>query len=357
MDRGRIILDLPTAEFLQQIEIIESVGETVPQVTRLFWEMRRKRIWNGPLPATIAQTRENMPSILKQRFQSARARTSPQSEVAKQDGADQILVENLSHVYPDGTWAVNGASMRVTEGEYLAIVGQNGSGKTTLVKHFNGLLKPTSGIIRILGIDVPSDRVRELARHVGYVFQNPDHQLFCNTVLDELMFGPRHLGVDAKQAEEEARRIMAAMGLSMWEHEHPFFLGKGQRRRLAVGSVLTINPEILIVDEPTTGQDWRGSKEMMALFDQLNKEKGKTVIVITHNMRLVAEHCKRVIIISGGRILYDGPVREAFSKEEILKEAFLSAPQITRFAREVLGIGHAEELPLTIEETLAMLGQ
>jgi energy-coupling factor transporter ATP-binding protein EcfA2 len=169
------------------------------------------------------------------------------------------------------------------------------------------------------------------------------------------MFGPRQLGLDLKQVEEEARRIMDAMGLTPWKHEHPFFLGKGQRRRLAVGSVLSIDPQILIVDEPTTGQDWRGSKEMMALFDQLNRDRGKTVIVITHNMRLVAEHCKRVIVMSGGKILYDGGVREAFSKEDMLKEAFLSPPQVTRFARETLKVDCADSLPLTIDETLAMI--
>jgi len=357
MSKGRITLDLPTTEFLEQVEAIESVGETVPQITRLFWELRGKRIWDGQLPATISQARQRMTSTLKERFLVPRQRTRSVPEAGKGDEEYQIAAESVSHIYPDGTLAVNGANLRIAEGEYLAIVGQNGSGKTTLVKHFNGLLKPTSGRIRVAGIDVPGDRVRELARHVGYVFQNPDHQLFCNTVFDELMFGPRQLGLDQKQAEEEARQIMDAMGLSPWEHEHPFFLGKGQRRRLAVGSVLSINPEILIVDEPTTGQDWRGSKEMMSLFDQLNKERRKTVIVITHNMRLVAEHCRRVIVMSRGRILYNGSAREAFSRQDILEQAFLSPPQVTRFAREILGVDRAGELPLTIEETLAMIGK
>ncbi len=351
MDKGRIILDLPATQFLEHVEAIESVGESVPQVTRLFWELRRRRIWEGQLPATLDEARDRI-SSLKKRFLADRQTIRPQP---KEIGVDQIVAKNVSHIYPDGTLAVNDASLRIGKGEYLAIVGQNGSGKTTLVKHFNGLLKPTSGGIRVAGIDVPGDQVRELTRHVGYVFQNPDHQLFCNTVFDELMFGPRQLGLDPRRAEDEARRIMDAMGLSPWEHEHPFFLGKGQRRRLAVGSVLSVDPEILIVDEPTTGQDWKGSKEMMTLFDQLNRDRGKTVIVITHNMRLVAEHCKRVIVMSRGRILYDGPVREAFSKDDMLREAFLSPPQVTRFARETLKVDRADELPLTIDEALAMM--
>lgn len=356
MNRGKIALDLPTAEFLERVEAIESVGETVPQVTRLFWELRRKRIWDGQLPATLDQARLRLPSALKDRFLAGRPRITSQPKSATYDEVDQVVAENLSHIYPDGTSAVSSVNLRIAKGEYLAIVGQNGSGKTTLVKHFNGLLKPTSGRVRAAGIDVPGHRVRELARHVGYVFQNPDHQLFCNTVFDELMFGPRQLGLDPNQAEEEVRRLMDAMGLTPWENEHPFFLGKGQRRRLAVGSVLSINPEILIVDEPTTGQDWRGSKEIMTLFDELNREKGKTVIVITHNMRLVAEHCRRVVVMSKGKILYDGPVREAFSKEDMLEGAFLSPPQVTRFAREILKIDRVDELPLTIDEALGMVG-
>jgi energy-coupling factor transport system ATP-binding protein len=221
MNKGRIALDLPTAEFLEQVEAIESVGETVPQITRLFWELRRKRIWDGQLPATIDQTRDRMSSTLKERFLAPRQRATSLAEAGKRNEGCQIVAESVSHIYPDGTLAVAGANLCIAEGEYLAIVGQNGSGKTTLVKHFNGLLKPTSGRIRVAGIDVPGDRVRELARHVGYVFQNPDHQLFCNTVFDELMFGPRQLGLHQKQAEEEARQIMGAMGLSPWEHEQP----------------------------------------------------------------------------------------------------------------------------------------
>lgn len=356
MNEGRIVLDLPATEFLEEVEMIEKVGETVPQISRLFMELRRKRIWDGALPATLDQAGERLPSALRDRFVSGKQRiirTKPNSE--SHGEADQIVAENLSYIYPDGTLAVSGANLCIGKTEYVAIVGQNGSGKTTLVKHFNGLLKPTGGRARVAGIDIPGDRVRELARHVGYVFQNPDHQLFCNTVFDELMFAPRQLGLDVAQAEEEARRIMNALGLSPWKNEHPFFLGKGQRRRLAVGSVLSINPEILIVDEPTTGQDWKGSKEMMSLFDELNRNGGKTVIVITHNMRLVAEHCKRVVVMSRGRILYDGSVREAFSKDDLMRETFLSPPQVTRFARATLKIESADELPLTMEEALAMV--
>lgn len=354
MNRGRIELDLPKAEFLEHVEDIEKTGETLPQITKLFWNLKKEGIWDGAFPFTLEQAMDSLPSDVGSRIKRALSEKRFSIDDRYQLGQeDQVSVDNLTYIYPDGTMALNDVSLQIKKGEYVAIVGQNGSGKTTLVKHFNGLLMPTRGRLEVNGISIPGDRIRELPKHVGNVFQNPDHQLFSNTVLQELMFGPLQLGLDKDKAEQEARKVMDILNLTEWANEHPFFLGKGQRRRLAVGSVLTTNPETFIVDEPTTGQDWRGSKEMMMLFDQLNKERGITLVVITHNMRLVAEHCPRVIVMSKGRILYDGLSRQLFARRDILKEAFLSAPQITEFVREFSN--GTQELPLTVEETMPLL--
>lgn len=241
-----------------------------------------------------------------------------------------IKVEDLTYVYKDGTLALDGVDLSVSEGEFIGLIGQNGSGKTTLAKCVAGLLKPTRGRILIYGRDTRNMRVKELATLVGYVFQNPDHQIFNSTVFDELAFGPRNLLLpeeDVKQRVLEAAKIV---GLSKeYFDQSPFFLPKGLRQRVAIGSILALRPRILIIDEPTTGQDWRQSLEIMDFLKKLN-EQGHTVIIITHEMEIVARYAKRTVVMSDGRIILDGPTSEVFFKSDILMRAFVRPPQIVR---------------------------
>ncbi|MEM3506943.1 MAG: ATP-binding cassette domain-containing protein [Candidatus Bathyarchaeia archaeon] len=254
------------------------------------------------------------------------------------DKSPIIIVENLTYIYPDGTLALNGINLKIYEGEFIGIIGQNGSGKTTLVKHFNGLLKPTKGRVIVESMDTGKATIAELSTKVGYVFQNPDHQISQSTVYDEVAFGPRNLGLSESEIKERVSSALKAVGIEKLSNRHPLLVSKGERQRIAIASVLAMKPKILIVDEPTTGQDYRQSKEIMELITSLNKE-GRTMIVISHNMKLIAEYVQRVIVFSQGKIILDGPTRYVFSQHEILKEAFIRPPQVTRLAKMLTNYG------------------
>jgi energy-coupling factor transport system ATP-binding protein len=260
-----------------------------------------------------------------------------------------IEIQSLHHTYPSGVEALRGIDVAIHAQEFVAIMGQNGSGKTTFVKHLNGLLKPTKGKVYVKGENSTKKRVSELARDVGYVFQNPDHQIFCETVETEVSFGPNNLGLEEAHVMRRVQEALAAVGLLEYRDVNPKQLSKGQRQRLAVASVLSMNPSILIVDEPTTGQDYRDSIEMLNLVKRLNDD-GCTILFITHDMQLIAKYAQRVIVFHDGKILLHKSTREAFSETEILKQTFLSPPSITLLAQRFNTL--YPDTVLTVEEML-----
>lgn len=265
-----------------------------------------------------------------------------------------IEVRGLTHSYGGGRPAVDRADLLLRRGEYVAIIGQNGSGKTTLVKHFNGLLRPTGGEVLVSGEPAAARPLRSLAQHVGYVFQNPDHQIFAPTVAEEVAFSPRNFGLDEEQVAARVAESLAAVGLSGREQDDPFSLTKGGRQRVAVASVLAGRPQVLIFDEPTTGLDERESRSMMALIDRLN-QAGHTIVLITHAMWLAAEYAHRVIVMHQGKILLDAPSRSAFAQTETLHRAAIAPPQIVRLS-QCLGSLRLGGVPaLTVSELLQAL--
>jgi energy-coupling factor transport system ATP-binding protein len=243
-----------------------------------------------------------------------------------------IVCEDLWHVYPNGVEALRGVSLTVNEGEYVAFVGQNGSGKTTLVKHFNGLLKPTRGTVKVGGKDTKEVKVSALSRTVGYVFQNPDDMLFCSSVEEEIAFGPKMVGYPEDETKQKVDQIITDLGLEPLRDAHPFALSLGDRQRLAVACVLSLDPELFVFDEPTTGQDYFGGESIMKLIDQLYV-KGKTIIIITHDMNLVAEHAKRVVVMSKGQAVLDGTPERVYSNTSELTKLSLRPPQVTVLAQ------------------------
>lgn len=251
-----------------------------------------------------------------------------------------ILTENLVYEYSGGVRALNGVSVQIGEGEFVAIIGQNGAGKTTLVKHFNGLLKPTSGRCVVAGEDTKERKVTELARLVGYVFQNPDHQIFSDTIEKEIEFGPKNLGLEKDEIERRIKEAAEAVGLSDCLDQHPLTLSKGDRQRLAIASVIAMKPKVIVIDEPTTGQDYEGGRRIMSLVTSLHSS-GHSLILISHNMELVAEYAHRVIVMCGGEILLDGSPAEVFGEPDVLARTFLEPPQITRIAQRL-------EIPETV---------
>jgi energy-coupling factor transport system ATP-binding protein len=238
----------------------------------------------------------------------------------------------LSFAYAADAPVLDAINLAIAAGEFVAIVGQNGSGKTTLAKHLVGLLKPSSGVVLLAGRDRAAMRPAETAPQAGYVFQNPDHQLFAATVEDEVAFGPRNFGLDALEVERRVAEVLRAVDLADARQRDPFLLGKGERQRLAVASVLALRPRLLILDEPTTGLDYREQRRMMSLVADLNRA-GIAIVIITHTPWLVAEYARRVVLLRKGRVRFDGSVREFFTQDALLRESSFRPPEITILAR------------------------
>lgn len=263
-----------------------------------------------------------------------------------------VDVRDLTFVYPDGTLALSNVSLVIHEGEFLAFIGQNGSGKTTLSKNISGLLKPTSGEVLLYGRSTKQMKIRDLATTVGYVFQNPDHQIFNMTVYDEIAFGPRNLLLPEEEVRERVEEAAKIVGLrEEYMEESPFFLPKGLRQRVAIASILALRPKIIIVDEPTTGQDWKQSIEIMDFLKHLNS-LGHTIIIVTHEMEIVARYAERTVVMAEGRKLLDGPTNEVFAQVEILKKAFVKPPQPTRAAHALSRYGVRKDV-LSVEELVS----
>jgi len=252
-----------------------------------------------------------------------------------------VEIRDLSFSYPGGPRVLDGISLTIEPGEFLAIIGQNGSGKTTLAKHIVGLLRPGPGKILLSGNDRASMRPAETAQQAGYVFQNPDHQIFAASVEDEVAFGPRNFGLDAEEVERRSAEVLQAVALEDARKSDPFLLSKGERQRLAVASVLALRPHLLILDEPTTGLDYREQRRMMALVSELNRS-GIAIVMITHTPWLVAEYARRVVLMRRGKKLFDGPVREFFAHEELLRSSSFRPPEVAalgrRFGVSTLGV-------------------
>lgn len=263
-----------------------------------------------------------------------------------------LRTSEVSFVYEGGHQALFDVDVAIDAGEFVALVGQNGSGKTTLAKHFNGILRPTSGRVTIDDADVADQSTTSLASRIGYCYQNPDHQIFSHTVRAELEFGPKNLGVDDDVVRERVDRLLDIVGLQEMADSYPFGLSRGERQKVAVASVLAMEPEVVIVDEPTTGLDWLGGQAMMDIIRSMHDD-GRTVIVITHDMHLVAEYAERVIVMADGRKVADGPPGTVFREDAAMERASLRPPQVFRMSRlvpELLGDGS-----LTVEDAVAHL--
>lgn len=246
-----------------------------------------------------------------------------------------IEVEDVRFRYTTaGPEVLHGVDMVVERGEYLALIGQNGGGKTTLAKHVNGLLKPVSGAVRTMGVDTRAAPVAQLARTVGYVYQNPDHQIFAQRVRTEVAFGPRNLKLPPAEVDRRVDEALDLVGLRGYADDFAFALGRGNRQKLAVASVLAMSPPVLVVDEPTTGLDLQGSRGILDLLGAWNAD-GRTIVVITHDLAMVAERVPRTVVVSEGRILADGPTRRVLSDAPLLRRAFLRPPQVTRVAQRL----------------------
>jgi len=264
-----------------------------------------------------------------------------------------VSVHDLKFTYEGGVEAIRDVNLDIKRGEFIAIVGGNGSGKTTLAKNMNGLLRPTSGTVTVAGIPTSKQRVAALARVVGYAFQNPDHQLFCSSVEDEISFGPTNLGYSRDAVHDKVEKAIEAMNLEGIRKLPPLSLRLGERRRISIASVIAMDPQVLILDEPTTGLDAGESIELMRRLKRLNAD-GKTIVLITHDMKLVADNARRVVIMAHGRVVLDSDPRGAFSDLDILRQGSLEPPAVTQLAHRLSGYGVPRDI-LSPEELVTNL--
>ena len=246
----------------------------------------------------------------------------------------KIEISNLHFTYPTGVEALRGISLTIESGEQVAIIGQNGAGKTTLVKHLNGLLQPTSGFVRIGDWDTKKQSVAKLAQRVGYVFQNPDEQLFSKNVGTEVAFGPRNLGFSGEQVQALVKDALALTELSDKTETNPYDLSSAWRKMVALASIISMDTKIVIFDEPTTGQDAVNVARIASVIKAL-RERDKTVITITHDIDFCAENFDRVIALSQGKVLLDGKANEVLGQEEILATTYVDPPQLTRLGKRL----------------------
>jgi energy-coupling factor transport system ATP-binding protein len=246
----------------------------------------------------------------------------------------KIEIKDLHYTYPAGVAALNGITLTIDSGEQVAIVGQNGAGKTTLVKHFNSLLLPTSGSVLIGDWDTRNYSVSRLATRVGYVFQNPDEQLFCKTVGQEVAFGPKNLGYGKEQVDSLVKEALRMTELTDKVETNPYDLSATWRKMVALASIISMNTDIVIFDEPTTSQDAVNVARIAHVVKTL-RERGKTVITITHDIDFCAENFERVIAMSQGKILLDGQAKAVLGEEEILATTYVDPPQLTRLGKRL----------------------
>lgn len=243
-----------------------------------------------------------------------------------------IQISDLHFTYPSGDPAIDGISLDISKTDPVAIIGQNGAGKTTLAKHFNGILRPTSGTVLINGDDINSRTTAEWSRKIGYVFQNPQDQLFLETVKKELGFGPRKLKMDPEHIEKNVLYAAELCQLSDKLDEHPFDLSPTQRKFCAIASIITMDPDVILLDEPTGGQDYEGTLLLEKIIQELHA-KGKLVITISHDMDFVIRNFARIVVLCNGKIIIDADARAAFSKVEALEKTFIEPPPITRIGQ------------------------
>jgi cobalt/nickel transport system ATP-binding protein len=264
-------------------------------------------------------------------------------------------LENLSHRYSDGTLALSEVSLNFARGERIALLGTNGSGKTTLLNHLNGILKPTSGNIyfddKPLAYDAKS--LLNVRKRVGFVFQNPDDQLFAPTVKQDVAFGPLNLGYTHEHVKQLVDDALATVGMTEFVDKPPHFLSGGQKKRVALAGVLAMQPEVIIMDEPTSSLDPVATSGIMHLLLRLNKEKEITLILATHDVDIVPLFSNRLYVLDKGKVVSEGTPKESFSKPELIRKVNLRSPRIAHLfevlkKKDNLPIG--DELPLTIGE-------
>jgi len=262
-----------------------------------------------------------------------------------------IQTENMSFTYPDGTSALLDINLEILEGERAAIIGPNGAGKSTLFSHFNGILQPTSGTIKIDGkpASYKKEELIKIRQKVGMVFQNPDDQLFSPTVEEDVAFGPMNLGISDEEVEKRVTESLSVVGMEGYEKKPPHHLSGGQKKRVAIAGILAMQPEIMVLDEPTTGLDPQGVEQIMDILYDLN-QKNMSIIVSSHDVEMVTEFATKIFVLHQGKIIKQGTPHDIFNDPETLKNAHLKQPKAAELLHLLKDNGTNVNIKLTVEE-------
>lgn len=365
MQGGRIALEGTPSEVFSHSAELRSIGVDSPRVTRISNSLAARGLIeagepclnvreaslliqnlckaSSPAPRAAATAGADRAAVdAPVAADTARATTaspsecgmaeSPRRPAMKPGGSPVVRLQDVTYTYPGGGASVRHLNLEVYPGEFVGLVGQNGAGKTTATKLVNGLLKPSSGTVEVAGLDTRTARTSQIARHAATLFQNPDHQICRDTVLDEVAFGLELGGVDAKTARERARAVAEDFGLPLGEA--PFSLSRGQRQMVALASVVVLEPELVILDEPTSGLDYR---ECMTVMETVRRmaDRGSAVIMVCHDMEVVSDFAERLVVMADGEIAAAGPTHDLFSDESLMKRASMRPPQVVELANEL----------------------
>lgn len=325
MNDGKILCLGSPAEVINRSEDIGRSGVRLPEVAQVAGALRAEGCWPRELPVTIedaAKGLKDMPCT-RRGSRKVEALSVPQETI--------IQFEEVNFSYPDSTVVLRNVSLTIKKGEFVTLMGPNGAGKTTLAKHMNGLLTPTSGQVLVRGTDTRTVRVPELARTVGYVFQNPDHQLFERSIEKELAFGPRNLGWSKAQVASAVESGLSHTGETSRRDDDPFFLGLAERKLVSIASVLTMGPEVLVLDEPATGADHEAALRIMNYLTDLHRQ-GLTVVIVTHDVLLAANYSQRIIVMRSGSVALDGTPNEIFHNPDLLRNCSIVPPAVAQLS-------------------------
>jgi energy-coupling factor transport system ATP-binding protein len=352
LDGGNVALSGKPAHVFGQPEVLKATGVKIPDALSMFNEINL--IAGHPVELTDEQVthidaqyvgQEAGELIRQERLQIVRQEAPP---AVHQTQHERYALEaiDLTYRYPGypPVTALQNVNLAIRPGELVGIVGQNGSGKSTLVKCFVGLLRPSSGEVRVNGENIRKVPVGEMARQVGLVLQNPDYQLFTISSREEINFGLKNIGIEAKDAEAIVSEVLSWVGLQDQIETFPFRMSFGDRRKLAVAATVALDPQVLILDEPTTAQDHRGRYQLAEIGRRFRDEKGRTIVMITHDMDLIARYAERLIVMWNGRILLDGPTAEVFSMKEELLKTFLRPPEAAEVALALQPLGFPTDI-------------
>ncbi|MCD6484493.1 MAG: ATP-binding cassette domain-containing protein [Candidatus Odinarchaeota archaeon] len=359
LDKGQVVFDGPPEEAFMQQDLLRRIKVKIPHVSDIAFRLKNELKVMGENEKPFLTTKEAI-TWLKQAMDSGKINLNPSkldtSNDKEIDTSNNIAidVQNVKFTYPTGVEALKGINLSIREGEFIAIVGQNGAGKSTLVKNITGVLRPTEGKILLHGKDIINYSVAEIAKTIGMVLQNPDHQLFSNRVYDEIAFGPKNLGWDDETIDKQIKETIKLVELpDEYLEYHPLSLSWGDRQKVAIAAILSMDPSIIILDEPTTGQDFAGRYMILEIAKKMNEELNKTVIMITHDIDLVAAYASRTVVMGKGKILLDDVTRKVFSQPDVLEKTYLSPPQITSVALELLKAN--SNVPLSVDEFMNMI--